>query len=525
MGDVAADPVLFSSRVLGRDPFEHTHGALRASTRHVILKGGRRSAKTCTAQTRALWRMFTNRGAKVLVTGPNGDNVKRFVAETSDLLHGSDLSKGSLTDIEGMRLGLANGSEMVGLPPTGGQLRGWGAGVLMVIIDEAGHTAPSVVRDVRYTLLDMAAEGSQLWMIGSPWAGTDHPFNVEHRRGEDGDPDYHVERWATSMNPLLPREELERMRARLDPIEAMSELDGLDVAGDLQFFTREHHLMPCVADFEVPAPADLVGPMRPVIGFDWGVSRDFCSQAVLARVVPVEPRDDGRPTFALLSYASPLGALMGGVVDEWSSLPVAPYVRYWVSEPNGVGAMPSQELYRKVRRRVPVGPVGWQIEHTTAARKLAGCSLLRWLMDRRQIVLPRDPDLLRQFAGMRLDSSGHGTPSLQAEDPAVHDDRVDSAWMTTMPMSRGNRIVCELAPLADPEFAYADPPLEPLTEPIIETGDGLRLYRRLPLMSVRGGRELSVPGEARADGDDRPAGWDMMLAGGGAGPSRKVRGR
>jgi hypothetical protein len=53
-------------------------------------------------------------------------------------------------------------------------------------------------------------------------------------------------------------------------------------------------------------------------------------------------------------------------------------------------------------------------------------------------------------------------------------------------------VICGLAMLADPDRAAADAVVPALDEEIVETGGGLRLYRRPPLQSPAG-RELTVP--------------------------------
>jgi hypothetical protein len=70
--------------------------------------------------------------------------------------------RGAVVDEAALTITLANGSRIVGLAPTSGNLRGRGKGVFCVWIDEAGFCAESLIRDARYLILDHLEEGAQL---------------------------------------------------------------------------------------------------------------------------------------------------------------------------------------------------------------------------------------------------------------------------------------------------------------------------------------------------------------------------
>jgi hypothetical protein len=126
---------------------------------------------------------------------------------------------------------------------------------------------------------------------------------------------------------------------------------------------------------------------------------------------------------------------------------------------------------------------------TTAQSKALVYERLRWLMDRGQLVLPREADLLRELAALRLELRPGGGESIAAG--VGHDDLPDSLYIATGPRrKKGAGYRCVLADLAALRAREVDVP--ELHEPVVTTGAGLRLYKRPPLQSVAGD-ELTLP--------------------------------
>jgi hypothetical protein len=95
-------------------------------------------------------------------------------------------------------------------------------------------------------------------------------------------------------------------------------------------------------------------------------------------------------------------------------------VRKFVTEMNGVGAMPSEELARRLGRQRVVGV------HTSQRSKEDGFSRLRALLSDRRLVLPDNLELLRQLQGLTYSPTPSGGLSIEASDPNVHDDLADA---------------------------------------------------------------------------------------------------
>jgi hypothetical protein len=494
VSDVVGDAVEFARAVLGVDPFDYTSEALRSAASMVAIVGGRRSAKTATSQIKALHVAFTRRGAQVLVVGPNEPSVRRYLGETAALLEGSEFGRGAVLDVEAMRIRLSNGSELIGIPPTPGRARGYGSRVWLVVWDEAGHGPASTMSDLRYVLVDHVAEGAQLWMVGSPWGGDQHPFKVTWDQGVNGDPDVASFQWRTDQNPLLPPGWLARERARINALEAAGELDGEWWADQSTFYPRAL-IDRATADIEMPPLAELHGQARGIVAVDWGVSYDQSVAWVLHRLAGVKalnPGHDGRPVFVAWPFIFEPGVPLVQVVEAVVACPANFHT--YAAETNGVGAMPSQELVRRVKEVRPLRREQrwWSMRATTAQSKMASHGTLRWLFERDQLVLGRIPQQHRQFVGMKLDASGR-VGSIEAADAATHDDIVDAAAMSMLPVTpQGqSRVVCQVQEMAS-ERGAAEAPVEALDLPVVETGGGLRLYARPVLQSVAD-MKVSVP--------------------------------
>lgn len=153
--------------------------------------------------------------------------------------------------------------------------------------------------------------------------------------------------------------------------------------------------------------------------------------------------------------------------------------------------MPAQET----RRHLAGGfSKKWVMVATTAPKKTAAYSLVLGLLERGQLVLLRQPDLLRELAGIRFRQGERGFMSIEAESAAVHDDVADALALAMGPDKKGSRVICHMARMADPRTAPPEAELPPGWDggEVVTTGSGLRLFRRPPLQSVDG-PELYLP--------------------------------
>jgi hypothetical protein len=257
---------------------------------------------------------------------------------------------------------------------------------------------------------------------------------------------------------------------------------------------------------------EIAPPARPILSLDPGVSFDRSASVAVYRlpVASLNPDHDGRSVFVVVPKTWPVATPLSSVVDD--VLSVRAWPRFYVPESNGVGAMPAQELARRVTARVralprsAAGPGRTEIVpvHTTNATKTAGYGAVLGLLEQARYVFPRDPTLLRQLAGLRFEQGERGFTRIEAEDPAVHDDVADALMLAAIPQSPagGSGVRSHLVKLAGHVVPEAEVP--ELDEAVVETGGGLRLYRRPPLQSVGRTGELTLPPDARSRVPGRP---------------------
>jgi hypothetical protein len=495
VADLRSDVGAFAHRALGRPLWDHQLEAARSEAFVTTIAAARRTGKTTLVETLAAWTCFRERGVRALILSATQDAARRVTESIGATLAAREATRGAVVEDYATRVRLTNGSEIISLPASQRQVRGYGAGVKLLVIDEAGFVPEDLWRAASYVALDERASGSRIVLAGTPWGSTDLFFRRAYEAGLAGDPDYASHHWTYEVNPGLDRAYLERQRARVSPAEYAAEVEGRwsDSAGSL--FAREL-LDAAIADVEVPSLDELAPPARPILGLDWGVSFDRSAAAAVYRLplARLNPGADPLPRYLALPYLWPQRAPLHQVVDDVVACPVS--FAYVATETNGVGAMPSQELHRRlsaarVWRR-------WAMVATTAATKTAAYGALLGLLERGQLVLPRHPDLLRQLAGLRFEQGERGFTRIEADDPATHDDISDALALACLPYRpRGAALRCALAEMADPAVAVPDAGAPELDEPIVATGAGLRLYRRPPLQSAAG-PELTLPAGARA---------------------------
>lgn len=490
-----ADPVVFARRVLGVSLWPHQAEAARSGAFVTSVAAARRTGKSTLAEVLAAHAAFTHPGCVVLVVSATQDAARRLTESIAARLNSRRLTRGAVVDDFAHRITLGNGSRIVSLPASAKQVRGYGANVALAICDEAGFVPGDVWTALHYTALDERGNGSRILLAGTPWGGVDHFFRSAFLAGRDGDPDHASFQWTFEANPKLDRAYLERMRDRVSPAEYAAEVLGewSDAVGSL--FPRDV-LDRNVADFEPWSFEDLRGPGRLLLGVDWGVSFDRSSAVALARFPVGRDDEDPRPTFGVAALKVwPAGAPLAGVVNEigacsarWS----------WVTaETNGVGAMPAQELrVRLIERKRALDEAGdgmtdaliWNAHATSARSKATGYGAVLSLLEQNRLVLPRDPDLLRQLAGLRFEQGERGMVRIGAENAGTHDDVADALMLAAGPYARDGRL-----DVAVSGFARSHP--EPFAVPDVamtSTSAGVRVPVRPFLASPLGG-EVTEP--------------------------------
>jgi hypothetical protein len=109
----------------------------------------------------------------VIVLSATQDAARRLTESIGETLNRSRVARGAVVDDFATRVRLANGSEIISLPASQRLVRGYGAGVRLVILDEAGFMPEELWRAAHYVALDERPH-SRLLMVGTPWGGAEH---------------------------------------------------------------------------------------------------------------------------------------------------------------------------------------------------------------------------------------------------------------------------------------------------------------------------------------------------------------
>ena len=461
----------------------------------------RRAGGSELAMAMAIHTAFENRGCTVLILSATRDAARRLTEEIGATLNATPDLRCAVVDDQVTRIRLRNGSQIVSLPASQRQVRGYGASVMLVILDEASFMPAELWTAAHYVALDERGSGSRIVMLGTPFGGRDHFFRQAFEAGQDGNPDYLSFQWRAGSNPNLDTEYLERMRHRVSPAEYAAEVLGewSDAAG--QLFSDEL-IEAQTIDCEIPDLADLAEiPARPIVGLDYGVSFDQSAAGIIYRLPALDRINadlEPRPRFLLTSHVWPVKTRLSKVIDDIYRVPAS----WFSTETSGVGSGPSQQLEEKLvelhksdptRRRLrPVPRI--QFVATTSPKKTAGYGCLLALAEQGVLFWARDPDFLRQLRGLRFEQGERGFTRIEAESEAVHDDIVDAAMLATVPWvpKKGSRIKTALTTFADPRRAAPDAELPEVDEDYVESGAGIRVWRRPPLQSAAG-PELWMP--------------------------------
>ena len=459
--DVATDPCAFAERLLGRPLWPHQAELARSPARYRIVVAGRQAGKSTCLAVIALHEAATRRDILVLLVSAGEVASKRLLDECSVLAARSDLLRGSVLDESKSQLLLSNGSRILSVPASQRQIRGWAVDLL--IVDEAAFVDEAVWSAAEPAIV--AKAGSRVILTSTPF-GVDHFFRRLWNRGMTS-PDalYESWHWPSSISPLMDSGLLEEIRLResLMYFEREYLAEWTDGAG--QYFTFAE-LEQATVNGAVLLPPPTVVQVPSVAGVDWGFARDASTLAVLAAADP-PAADDGRPRYAVAWLLEHFAMRYTDFIDKVVAV-ASPYgergyaIQRVISECNGVGAMPSQELQARMagaQRGAVVEPV-----HTTSALKEDVFGFVKLLLQQGRLDLPRHPGLLKQLASLEYSLTEAGTVHIAVPERAGHDDLAMALGLATIPLMREDGWLSgrgPLAPLRPQPLPYPFGPADP----------------------------------------------------------------
>lgn len=418
----ALDAGAFAEQVLHRPLWDHQLDIARSRARYRVVCAGRQVGKSTVLSTLALFEAVTRRNVTVLLVSAGEVASRRLLEECTALAVESSLG-GSVLDESKSLLTFSNGSRIISVPASQRQIRGWPVDVL--ILDEAGFIDPDIWRAAEPAII--ARPGSKVILTSTPWGDSTHFFRALWNRGMDH-PDEHVAawHWPSSVSPLVDDALLEQIRQR-EPDGYFRREFLAEWTDSVGAYFAEAEIMDCVADYQMTSPEDLDRwHDRPYVaagGVDYGFAQDANALALVSVL------EDHGMNHELLGEDLALFIPWMEVRHRWRYtdfinriVQVAGkyYLRVIASELNGVGAAPTEMLRNAAADAGRDCYVSGVV--TDSRRKQSGFGLIKGLLQQYRLVLPRDPELLKQLRGLEFEQLPTGNLRLAVPERMGHDD-------------------------------------------------------------------------------------------------------
>lgn len=425
--------------------------------RVTVVIAPRQAGKSRSLATLGTWWAFRKPDQHVLIVSASDDAARRLLAQVKSLVSRPPLLASVEDDLTSV-VRLSNGSIIRSVPASERAIRGWSVDLLLV--DEAALVPDDILAGAAIPTT-AARDDARIVLASTPWA-QDGLFYGYVQAGDS--PHVQVIAWSLADAPWISREAVDHARATLPDARFRAEYQA-EFVGDESAYFDPDLILASVADYALTPPDQAQGG-NVVVGADWGRAYDL--HGLVAVGVADDGDVNGHPVLVLpwveasrRPYADqvaavaavgrprpranltwrggwervdrPIQAMGGGLtfyadartfiraqrLKEADARPGYHVVR-WVSEANGVGAAPSEDLVRRV------GSSAVQVTYTTIRSKEDALGRVRTLLADGRLALPAHQDLLRQLRGLSVRPTATGQLSIAAANPAVHDDLADA---------------------------------------------------------------------------------------------------
>jgi hypothetical protein len=417
------DPCIFAELLIG-EPLWHQRAVVLSRARIRAICSGRQAGKSRTLAVLALWDAFRAPGRRVLVVSA-GEAASKDLLSHCALLVSSPLLAGSTTDESVSSITLSNGSTIQSVPASSRQVRG--KTIDLLILDEACFIPAEVWAASQYTVISRS--GSKVVLASTPFGRSDSFFSVLYRAGERGEEDVESFHWPSTASPMVDPALLDLWQRTSTDREYRREVLAEWVDDEGAFFTTAE-LDGNVDDYELLRPEEADGLVG-VGGIDWAFAQDASAVTIVA-VDEFESSTYGDVFFVPWveeAFAAPYATFIDHLVEVVG--PGRYALDAFVGEANGVGAMPCQELARRLGRRMPVHAV-----HTTAQSKEDAFGAIKLLLQQQRLILPRHPALLAQLSALEFVQRESGLTSIGVPERRGHDDLAMSLALAMHPAGR-----------------------------------------------------------------------------------------
>jgi len=390
------DIAYFAKTIVAVELWSHQLEFMTSKSRIVVVASARQVGKSTACAIKAIHTAFS-RTSKVLVVSPSLRQSGLMFSTIRQYIQESDMLRGSLVDDTKTYIKLSNGSELWCLPDSPAQIRGFSK-VSTVIVDEANFCSQELLRAVQYSLLTV--EGSQLFLISSPWS-IDHWFYRYYQDGQDKtDPTIASFHFTYEASPLIQKDYVERMRDKITEEEYKTEILGEWIGDEDAYFDYEL-VESCIADYNLVEPSK-VNSGQVWGGVDWAArGRDDTVVMFVSKLQLEDLKAELKGSVFIVPYFEAYKKTnYSTVIERVVELSKHFYIDKMISETNGIGDMPSQTLESE----------GIKVEglFTTAQNKVNGYGRMKILMQAKRLFIPREPELIKQLTNLRYTISESG---------------------------------------------------------------------------------------------------------------------
>lgn len=225
----------FASEAFDLDLFEHQKQLCCSDKRTVMLIAGRGAGKTQSVMIAALHHILQVDQLVLIISSCQRMSLEigsRIIFFISDSQLQELVKKMSSKSIE-----FTNGSSIKFLPPNPFTIRGYhpkrgGKGGVCIILDEACFikNGEEVRKAVEYALITTSKKNGKLYIVSSPSSASSWVYGYV-QNAKDPKSDIEVIQCGSSSNPLISKEELERLRQNKNEIEFRAEVLGEWIEG------------------------------------------------------------------------------------------------------------------------------------------------------------------------------------------------------------------------------------------------------------------------------------------------------
>lgn len=424
--DARNDIDVFARKIAKAPLWPHQLELANSPAKIRCVNSGRQAGKSFTLAMLALHQAFSVPGSKTLILSAGEEAAKVLLASIGELLS-SPLLAGAAIEENKSRIVLSTGSEIVCVPASTRQVRG--RSIDLLILDEANFMAEDLWTAAKFTII--ARPGSRVVMASSPWT-QDHFFARTWREGNLNPSHQHASfHWPSTVSPLVDTELLATFEATMTARDYAREVLAQWVDDQGAYFTTTE-LDAAVADYTLTPPDKAHGQLA-VGGVDWGFNDS--NALVLLGILDDQELNRHKHQDELVYFLPWLEShakmQYADFINRLTEIARGYSIVRYISETNGVGAMPTQVLRNAMdrERHLHRGPYSQTMVTpvtTDNRRKVSGYGAIKLLLQQGRLVLPRHPELLKQLHSLTYEMTPSGNIKIEVAAHAGHDDLADA---------------------------------------------------------------------------------------------------